>query len=222
MGSVKAVGDFDRQRQEAVRLEGSPGNEVLKTLTFKKLHGYEGSAIRHANLINSADVGVIQCGSSLRFPLKARQSVRIMRRLVRQKLQRDKATEGQVFGLVDNPHPATAQLLDNAVMRDRLADHWRESYVGLAGKSMKPGMLAGFKSITGDKSPLHKRTERGLALRDFVTSLSFFFRDSINSPRRSIDGHAARETSTYRLRSAAVTFIEGDHHDDLGTPSRID
>jgi hypothetical protein len=40
--------------------------------------------------------------------------------------------EGYVLSLVNNPHPATAQLLDDAVMRDGLANelggvrHWRE------------------------------------------------------------------------------------------------
>src|SRR5664280_1242241 len=136
MGSVKTVGDFDGERQEHVRLHGPPGNEVLESLTFKKLHGDEGLAGRLADLIDGADAGVIQCGSSLRFSLKTRQSVRIMRRLLRQKLQRDEAMQREVFGLVDNPHSAAAQLLDNAVMRDTLADHCRESYVGtMAGVS---------------------------------------------------------------------------------------
>ncbi len=34
-----------------------------------------------------------------------------------------------VLGLVNHTHPAAAQLFDDAVMRDSLVDHWRESYV---------------------------------------------------------------------------------------------
>ena len=37
--------------------------------------------------------------------------------------------QSRVLGLVDNAHPATAELLDDAVVRDGLADHaqmlWR-------------------------------------------------------------------------------------------------
>ncbi len=44
----------------------------------------------------------------------------------------------RVLGLVDDAHAAAAQLLDDAVVRDGLADHWRESYVPERGKSMKP------------------------------------------------------------------------------------
>ncbi len=40
-----------------------------------------------------------------------------------QKLQRDKSVEGYVLSLVDHTHPAAAQLLDDAVMRDRSPDH---------------------------------------------------------------------------------------------------
>jgi hypothetical protein len=39
-----------------------------------------------------------------------------------QKLQRDKAVQGQVFSLVDDAHAATAQLLDNAVVAQFKAD----------------------------------------------------------------------------------------------------
>ena len=33
--------------------------------------------------------------------------------------------EPSIFRLIDHAHAATTQLLDNAVMRDGLADHWR-------------------------------------------------------------------------------------------------
>ena len=55
--------------------------------------------------------------------------------VIRQKLQSDKASEFNVLGLVHHTHPTTAELLDNAIVRDGLADHWRESYVGEMGKS---------------------------------------------------------------------------------------
>ena len=40
-----------------------------------------------------------------------------------QELQRDQAMQPRVFGLVDHAHPAAAELFDDAVMRDGLADH---------------------------------------------------------------------------------------------------
>jgi hypothetical protein len=47
-----------------------------------------------------------------------------------------------VFSLVNHTHTAPTEPLDDAVVRDNLADHRRESYVGEAGKSMKGGELA--------------------------------------------------------------------------------
>ena len=35
----------------------------------------------------------------------------------------DRAAEFRIFGFVDNTHPAAAQLLDDAVMGNSLADH---------------------------------------------------------------------------------------------------
>jgi len=47
-----------------------------------------------------------------------------------------------VLGLVDDTHPPAAQLLDDAVVRDGLADHAQACYGGRVGKSMKAGELA--------------------------------------------------------------------------------
>jgi hypothetical protein len=43
--------------------------------------------------------------------------------LVQQKLQGDEAVQLYILGLVDHTHPA-AQLLDDAVVLDGLADYW--------------------------------------------------------------------------------------------------
>jgi hypothetical protein len=42
-------------------------------------------------------------------------------------------------------HPAAAEFLDDAIVRDGLADHWRESYVRKTGKSMNTLELAAFQ-----------------------------------------------------------------------------
>src|ERR1700730_17918391 len=47
--------------------------------------------------------------------------------LFRKKLERNKAAEFGVLGLVHNTHATTTQLLDDAVARDGLAYHWDET-----------------------------------------------------------------------------------------------
>ena len=75
------------------------------------------------DFMDRADVGMIQSGSSLRFALEAAQRLWIFGDLVGQEFQGDKAVQLQVLGLVNHAHPAAAELLDDAVVRDGLADH---------------------------------------------------------------------------------------------------
>ncbi len=72
---------------------------------------------------------MVQGRRGARLSAKTFQRLRVFCNILRQELQSDKATEFDVLGLVDHTHPATAQLLDDAVVRDGLTDHWRKSYV---------------------------------------------------------------------------------------------
>ena len=47
------------------------------------------------------------------------------------------AMQQRVFGLVDNTHPATAELLNDAVVRDGLADHEQELRAAMLGTLME-------------------------------------------------------------------------------------
>jgi len=73
--------------------------------------------------IYSADIGMVQSGRGPRLATEAVEDLRVFGDFIRQKFQRRKATEHGVLGLVDHAHPAAAQLLDNAVMRDGLPNH---------------------------------------------------------------------------------------------------
>src|SRR5206468_7421070 len=66
---------------------------------------------------------MVQSGRGPRLATEAFEDLRVLGDFIRQKFQRRKATEHGVLGLVDHPHPAAAQLLDNAVMRDGLPNH---------------------------------------------------------------------------------------------------
>ena len=76
-----------------------------------------------SDFVDGADIGMIQRRGGLRFSLKAGQCLRVFGHVVGQKLQRDESVQSYVFGLVHHTHAAAAELFDNAVMRDGLADH---------------------------------------------------------------------------------------------------
>src|SRR6476659_2648678 len=56
------------------------------------------------------------------------------RRVLGKELQRHETVEASILGPVDDTHPAPAQFVENAVVRDRLADH----QVEILGKSREP------------------------------------------------------------------------------------
>jgi hypothetical protein len=80
-------------------------------------------AVLLADLIYRADIGMVEGRSRLSLTLKPGQRLRVPGHLIRQELQGNKTMESSVLGLVDHTHPATAQLLNDAVVRDGLADH---------------------------------------------------------------------------------------------------
>ena len=109
-------------RQKRLHLHRSPRDAVLQRHAVQKLHGDERFAVLVVNFVDGADVRMIQCRGSLGFALKAAECLRVFGYLVGQELEGDKATELDILGLVDHTHPAAAQLLDDAVVRDGLAD----------------------------------------------------------------------------------------------------
>jgi hypothetical protein len=76
---------------------------------------------------------------------KPAEGLRVFGYIVGQELKGEEATEFYVLSFVDHSHPAAAQLLDDAVVRNGLANHCRESYVCETGKSMKAEELAYLK-----------------------------------------------------------------------------
>jgi hypothetical protein len=71
-------------------------------------------------------------GRGFGLPYEALQKVRLLGHLVRQELQGYETIQLGVLGLVDDAHPATPELLEDAIVGDRLADH-DAATVGPAG-----------------------------------------------------------------------------------------
>jgi len=101
----------------------TPADAMLQRQPVQKLHGDERVAVLIVDFVDRANVGMVQRGSSLRLALEAGQSLSVFSDLVRQELQGHEAMQFYVFSLVDHAHPATAELFDNAVVRNGLADH---------------------------------------------------------------------------------------------------
>src|SRR5215471_6894557 len=87
------------------------------------LHRDEGSAFVFADIVDHANVGVVQAGSRLGLAPEARQRLLVFGRFFRQEFQRHESPKSRVFSLIHHPHPAATKLRDDVVMSDFLADH---------------------------------------------------------------------------------------------------
>src|SRR5580704_5583351 len=106
---------------------------MLQRQPIQKLHGNERLPIFLSNVVNRADIRVVQHGCSLCFSPKTAQGLRIFGHIVRQELESYKTIKAGVFSLIHYAHAATTELLGDAVVRDGLADHstmWREKACG--------------------------------------------------------------------------------------------
>ena len=76
-----------------------------------------------ADVVERADVGVVQRRGRAGLALEAFRGQRIGGSRLGQELDRDVATEPEVFGAVHDAHAAGAQPIDDAVVRDNGTDH---------------------------------------------------------------------------------------------------
>src|SRR6516162_6794790 len=120
---VQGVGDLDADIENLFDLQWLSTNLLFQRRAFQIFHGDERLSRLIVNLVNRADVGMVQSRCCLRFTLKAGESLCIFSNIVRKKLEGDKAMQLHILGFVDHTHPTAAQLLDDAVVGNGLADH---------------------------------------------------------------------------------------------------
>src|SRR5208282_3732609 len=124
------LGDLDAQREQSVQVHGTPTDAVPQRRAFQKLHSDERLPVLFADVINRTDVGVAKSGRGPRLPLEPREGMQIPGYIVGQELERDETVEASILSFVNDPHAAAAELLDDTVMRDGLANHGWETGLG--------------------------------------------------------------------------------------------
>jgi len=120
---LERIGDVDADLEELPRFERSDVDTVLQGHPLEQLHHDEGLPLVLSDVVNRADVGVVEGGGGLRLSSEALYSGRVAEDPIREKLQRDGSVQPGVLGLVDHTHPPAAELLDDPVVGDGLADH---------------------------------------------------------------------------------------------------
>ncbi len=120
---LEPFGDFDRERQQTLYVHGTAGDAMLQGYAVQKFHGNERLLAVLADFVDGADIGMVEGRSGASLAAEALQRLRVARHFVGKELEGDEAAEVGVFGLVDYSHAAAAEFVDDAVVRDGLADH---------------------------------------------------------------------------------------------------
>ena len=122
VGGVERVGNFDAEIEEKLQIHGAAADGMLQSFAVETFHGQVGLAVGFADVVNGADVGMIQRGGGARFAAEAFERLRVFGQFIGEEFQRDEAAEVGVLSLVNHAHAATAEFFDDAVVRDGLAN----------------------------------------------------------------------------------------------------
>ena len=102
---------------------GPPGDLVFEGHALQVLHGDKRLAVLPADVVNGADVGVIQRRSCLGLTLEASQGLGVASHVVGQKFQGNKTEQAGVLRFVHHSHAAAAQFLEDLIVGNGFADH---------------------------------------------------------------------------------------------------
>ena len=102
---------------------GRPSMRCFRVWPSRNSMAMKAVTVLFADVVNRADIGVVEGRSRLGFALKTGQGLRIPSYFLGQKLQRDETPQTGVLGLVHHAHAATAEFLNDAVMRNDPVDH---------------------------------------------------------------------------------------------------
>ena len=103
---IQRVGNLDAQRQDGLRLHRPAADAVLQRHPVQVLHHQKRLIAVLADLVNGADVGMVEGRGGARLAAEAFQRLRVLRHVIGQELQSHEAAKFSVFGLVDDTHPA--------------------------------------------------------------------------------------------------------------------
>src|SRR5260370_22780093 len=125
MRGLEGVGKLDADIQNLLVRQGAPGNTMMECFALQEFHHDYWLALILRDLVNRADVGMVQCRGGASFALESFESKRISDHVRVEKFQCDMPAELEVFGLIHHAHTPAAELTRDAAVRNGLADHSR-------------------------------------------------------------------------------------------------
>ena len=120
MRRVERLGNLRPEIDDAIDLQRTAGDHLGQLLAVEHLHGKEGTSFVLADLVDRADIGMVQARNRARLVLKARETACVD---TREELDDDVPAEREIFGAVDDRATAFADFLAHAVVGHRLSGH---------------------------------------------------------------------------------------------------
>ena len=108
VSGIEGISDLDAQVHEAVGFERPAEDGFPHSPAFQMLHHNEWASLEFTDLVDRADVGMIQRGSGTGFAAETLKGLGILGDIVRQEFERHEAPELSVFRFVDHTHPTAA------------------------------------------------------------------------------------------------------------------
>src|SRR5262249_10829003 len=105
---IERIGDVNGDSEEGFEIEGAASDGVLESFAFQAFHGDVGAAIFFADVIDCADIRMIERRGGLSLALEADEGLRILGDGVGEKFQCDEAPKAGVFRFEDNAHPTAS------------------------------------------------------------------------------------------------------------------
>ena len=124
MGGGQRVRHLHRDVQQVVKVQSLTMDSLLQALAFELFHDDEGVPVVVLNVVDGADVGMVELRCGARLSHKSFQRARIRGQVLGDEFQRDMPAQAEILRLVNNSHSAAAQLRQHAVMGHRLPDYF--------------------------------------------------------------------------------------------------
>ena len=123
VGLGEGIGYLDAPLDDPVVGDRLPRDLVFERLPFEQLHGDERDAVVLIDLVDGADVGVVERRGGSRLAQEALERSFVFGHALGEELECHLAPQLGVLRGVDDTHPATPETIEYPIVRDDLTDH---------------------------------------------------------------------------------------------------
>ncbi len=121
MGRIECFRDLDSEAQQFIGGQGPAGDSVFEITAFQQFHDEQRLAVKLHDIVDRANVRMIQRGGGACLASKAFEVSRIAGTHVTQEFHGDVTAESHIFGAIDNTHTAGTKRRFNLIGSDRQA-----------------------------------------------------------------------------------------------------